>query len=61
MAQVAQMSGTPLGLQVFPISLALVRALGDIRPRVLMDGHGGEPLLTAPPVAVLDLIRGATS
>jgi asparagine synthase (glutamine-hydrolysing) len=58
MAQLAKMSGTPLGLQVFPVALALVRALEEIRPRVLMDGHGGEPLLTAPPVAVLDLIRG---
>ncbi|HKZ75910.1 MAG TPA: asparagine synthase-related protein [Actinomycetota bacterium] len=49
--------GTPTAPPAFPLSLSLVQAAVDAGAQTYLDGMGGEPLFSAPPVVVLDLIR----
>lgn len=57
LAELPQMTGTPLGHPVPPTMFALRDAVADTEATVLFDGQGGEPLFTATPVAVLDLLK----
>ncbi len=50
-------SGTPLGFPAFPLAFSLRDAAAAAGAEVFLDGQGGEPLFSAAPVAVLDLVR----
>jgi asparagine synthetase B (glutamine-hydrolysing) len=47
----------PTAFPAFPLSLAVVDAAAASGAEVLMDGAGGEPLFSASPVVVGDLLR----
>ena len=50
-------AGTPLAAPGFAQAIALREAAAAARASVVLDGLGGEPLFSAGPVAVLDLLR----
>lgn len=51
-------NGSPLGYPAFPLSISLADAAREVGAEISLTGHGGEPLFFAPPVAMLDLVRG---
>ena len=56
-AEIPKWAGTPCGYLGFPQATAPMQILADARVRVVLNGEGGEPLFSASPVVVLDLLR----
>lgn len=57
LALIAQLHGSPIGFPAFPLALAVGRAGSNVGADLLLDGMGGEPLFSASPIVVLDLLR----
>jgi asparagine synthase (glutamine-hydrolysing) len=57
LADLPAAAGTPLAFPAFPQARSLRDAVAATGAEVVLDGEGGEPLFTAGPVAVLDLLR----
>jgi asparagine synthase (glutamine-hydrolysing) len=57
LSELPGVSGTPLGFPAFPQALSLRDAAVSAGAEVVLDGQGGEPLFSASPLAVLDLLR----
>ena len=55
--ELARVNRGPLGIQFFPIMFAIRGAVERAGSTIVLDGNGGEPLFTAPPFVVLDLLR----